>query len=223
MQLANQYEEGFWILFEKLKKSIKLSTSKKKIAISIATVFIIIISVFAIYFLLQLLLNTQYPVVIVISDSMEPNIHKGDLLFVRGIAPEDIRNGTIEDQDGDVVVYDARGLWDGAPNDPVVHRVVNKWYNESTQKWYFYTKGDANFHIDMAVIPEDRIHGVIFGGIPYIGLIKIILIDAGLYFILIIFIVILLIISIIRDIIKDDDHDEKEEDNLNQGNRSDKQ
>ena len=215
MQLANQYEEGYWILFEKLKQSLKQSHSKKKIIISIATVSIIIISVFAIYFLLQLSFNTQYPVVIVISDSMEPNIHRGDLLFVRGIPPEDIRNGTIEDQDGDIVVFDARGLWEGAPNDPVVHRVVNKWYNDTTQKWYFYTKGDANFHIDMAVIPEDRIYGIVFGGIPYIGLIKIVLIDAGLYFFFIIFIVILLIISIIRDIIKDDNYDEKKENNDN--------
>jgi len=67
----------------------------------------------------------------------------------------------------------------------------------------------------MAVIPEDRIHGIVFGGIPYIGIIKIVLIDAGLYFFLIIFIVILLIISIIRDIMKDDDQDEKENKDLN--------
>lgn len=210
-------------MFEKVKNSLKQSVSKKKILVSLATIFIIIVGVFVVYFLLQLFLNTQYPVVIVISDSMEPSIHRGDLLFIRGIDPVDIKEGTIEDKEGDIVVYDARGLWDDAPEDPVVHRVVSKWYNDTTQKWYFYTKGDANFHIDMAVIPEDRIHGVVFGGIPYIGLIKIVLIDAGLYFFLIIFIVILLIISIIRDIMKDDDHDEKKEINRNNSNMNDEE
>jgi hypothetical protein len=67
----------------------------------------------------------------------------------------------------------------------------------------------------MAIIPEDRIYGVIFGGIPYIGLIKIVLIDAGLYFVLIIILTTILIISIIRDIMRDEDIDEKESNNLN--------
>lgn len=146
---------------------------------------------------------------------MTPNINKGDLLFVRGIDPEDIKNGTIEDQEGDVVVFDARGLWGGAPEEPIVHRIVHKWYNETTQKWYFYTKGDANFHIDMAIISEDRIYGVVIGGIPYVGFIKIILIDTGLYIFLIIFLTALLVIDMIRDILRGDDKKENEVNNSN--------
>lgn len=146
---------------------------------------------------------------------MTPNINRGDLLFVRGIDPEDIKNGTIEDQEGDVVVFDACGLWGGAPEEPIVHRIVHKWYNETTQKWYFFTKGDANFHIDMAIISEDRIYGVVIGGIPYVGFIKIILIDTGLYIFLIIFLTALLVISMIRDILRGDDRNENEINNSN--------
>lgn len=146
---------------------------------------------------------------------MEPSINKGDLLFVKGIYPEDIREGTIENKEGDVIVFDARGLWDDAPEEPIVHRVVSKWYNETTQSWYFYTKGDANFHIDMAIIQEDRIYGVVFGGIPYIGWIKITLIDSGLYPFLIIFLTALIVISMIRDGIKEEDRNEEENNNLN--------
>lgn len=208
-------------MVDKYKKRIKESVSKRKIIILIITIVIIFISVFSVYFILQSIFNTQYPVVIVISDSMKPNINRGDLLFVRGIDPEDIKNGTIENKEGDIIVFDARGLWNDAPEDPVVHRVVNKWYNDTTQKWYFYTKGDANFHIDIAIIPEDRIYGIIFGGIPYIGLIKIVLIDAGLYFYLIIIISVLLIISIIRDIIKDEDRNDKKIINPNYSNLND--
>lgn len=210
-------------MLEKVKKSIKQSISKKKIIVSIAIILIIVVSVFTVYILLQLIFNTQYPIVIVMSDSMEPSIHRGDLLFVKGIDPEDINNGTIDGKEGDVVVFNARGLWNNAPKDPVAHRVVSKWYNETTNKWYFYTKGDANFHIDMAVIPDDRIYGVVIGGIPYIGLVKIVLIDTGLYFFIIIIITTLLIISIIRDITKDENHDKKENNNLNYSNADDDQ
>lgn len=209
------------MLVDKYKKKIKELISNRKITISIITIVIIFISVFSVYFILQLIFNTQYPVVIVISDSMEPSINRGDLLFVRGIDPEDIKNGTIDNKEGDIIVFDARGLWNDAPEDPVVHRVVNKWYNDTTQKWYFYTKGDANFHIDIAIIPEDRIYGIIFGGIPYIGLIKIVLIDAGLYFYLIIIISVLLIISMIRDVIKDEDRNDKKIINPNYSNLND--
>lgn len=190
---------------KKKSKDQKHSISKRKIIISIAIIFIIFLSVFSVYFLLQYLFNTQYPVVIVISNSMEPNINKGDLLFVKGIDSSDIKEGTIENKEGDIVVYDARGLWDNAPEEPVVHRVVQKWYNVTTHKWYFYTKGDANFHIDMAVISEDRIYGVVFGGIPYVGWIKIVLVDSGLYLFLIVVSTALIIISMIRDVIKEED------------------
>ncbi len=189
---------------------------KRKIIIYVITLFIIFSSAFLVYFILQLIFNSQYPIVIVTSDSMTPNINRGDLLFVRGIDPEDIKNGTIEDQEGDVVVFDARGLWGGAPEEPIVHRIVHKWYNETTQKWYFYTKGDANFHIDMAIISEDRIYGVVIGGIPYVGFIKIILIDTGLYIFLIIFLTALLVIDMIRDILRGDDKKENEVNNSNQ-------
>jgi len=188
---------------------------KRKIIFSVIILFIIFSSAFLVYFILQLLFDSQYPIVIVTSDSMKPNINRGDLLFVRGIDPEDIKNGTIEDQEGDVVVFDARGLWGGAPEEPIVHRIVQKWYNETTQKWYFFTKGDANFHIDMAIISEDRIYGVIFGGIPYVGFVKIILIDTGLYIFLIIFLTALLVIDMIRDILRGEDRNENEINNSN--------
>ncbi len=198
-----------------IKKDIdkKQSISKRKILFSVIILFVVFSSAFLVYFFLQFLFNSQTPIVIVISDSMKPNINRGDLLFVRGIDPEDIKNGTIEDQEGDIVVFDARGLWGGAPEEPIVHRIVHKWYNETTQKWYFYTKGDANFHIDMAIISEDRIYGVVIGGIPYVGFIKIFLVDTGLYIYIIIFLTGLLVISMIRDILRGDDRNENNNSN----------
>ena len=186
---------------EKEKKPIP----RKKIIIAIVLISITFFGSFLVYFILQISFNTESPIVVVISDSMEPQIHRGDLLFVMGIEPENIKNGTIADKDGDIIVFDALGLWPTAPIEPIVHRVVDKYQIGDT--WYFRTKGDANPIPDQAPVPETRIIGVVVGGIPYIGWVKIFLTESGLLIPLLVVISALLILSIVRDIYKSDDND----------------
>ena len=189
-------------------KAKKEKNSKKKIIIAVIIISFAFFGSFIIYFILQVTLNTQTPMVVVISGSMEPNIHKGDLLFLKGVDdPADIKNGTIEDQDGDVIVYDARGLWTGAPEEPIVHRVVNNIIHNSSG-YFFWTKGDANSDTDQAPVPADHILGVVVGGIPYIGWVKIFLTDSGLLIPIIVILSVLLIISIIWDLIKEKKEEE---------------
>lgn len=178
------------------------SLKKKKVILSIVFILIAFFGSFFVYFILQISLNTPTPVVIVVSESMTPNINKGDLLFIQGRNPEDIRNGSAIEQDGDVIVFDAYGLpgWDYAPQDPIVHRVINKWFDGTL--WYFQTKGDANSSPDPVPVPETRIFGVVIGGIPFIGWVKIILTDSGLIIPLLVIVSALLIITIIHDIVK---------------------
>ncbi|MFX0031847.1 MAG: signal peptidase I [Candidatus Hodarchaeota archaeon] len=190
---------------DKEKKPI----SKRKIIIAIGMIFIAFFGSFLIYFILQISLNTETPVVVVVSGSMRPTLNKGDLLFVRGIDAAYIRNGTVEDKNGDIIVFDAHGVWTVPPADPVVHRVVNKRYTGSY--WEFRTKGDNNALIDEGWVPEYNIYGIVCGGIPYIGWIKIVLADTGLLIPLLIIISAILIISIIRDIIKEGKEKEKKE------------
>jgi len=182
---------------------------KKKIIIAVILIISTFLGSFLLYFFMQIGLNTKTPVVVVISGSMSPTINKGDLLFVRGTDPSIIKNGTIDDKDGDVIVFDARGLWTGAPNEPIVHRVIDKY--QIGDEWYFQTKGDANPSPDAAAVPEDRVHGVVIGMIPFIGWIKIVLADSGLLIPLLVIISALLIISIIWDIIKGEVDDQKKE------------
>lgn len=191
---------------EKLKKHIP----HKKVIIAVVMIFVAFFGSFLVYFVLQVSFNTESPIVVVISGSMEPTIHKGDLLFVMGIDAEDIKNGTAEDKNGDVIIFDARGLWIGAPQEPIVHRVVDKY--QIGEFWYFRTKGDANSVQDPAPIREDRIIGVVVGGIPYIGWVKIFLTDSGLLIPLLVVISALLLISIVRDIYKGEDEDEDKTD-----------
>lgn len=189
---------------EKSKKK-KETGSKKTILITVVLIIVAISSSFLIYFILQVSLNTSTPIVVVTSPSMSPNINTGDLLFLRGIDPAAIRNGTEEDKNGDVILFDARGLWAGAPSIPVVHRVVNKRNNSGV--WEFLTKGDANSYRDgypaEAWVSEDKIFGVVIGGIPYIGWVKIILTDSGLLIPLIAIVIFLIIVSIVWDAYKE--------------------
>jgi signal peptidase len=203
----------------------KRKESRRKIIIAVIIIAFAFLGSFLIYFILQIGLNTRSPMVVVISSSMEPNIHKGDLLFLRGVEdPADLKNGTIEEKNGDVIVFDARGLWSSAPVEPIVHRIVDKWYNDTLKQWYFITKGDANSLVDGSPhapvpgvpIPASRIIGVVVGGIPYIGWVKIFLTDSGLLIPILVILSALLIISIIWDFIKESEEksDESREDKI---------
>ncbi|MGV9204943.1 MAG: signal peptidase I [Promethearchaeia archaeon] len=192
----------------KKKKKDNSKASKKKIIIAVILIFFAFFGSYIIYFALQVSLGTNTPMVVVISGSMEPNIHKGDLLFLTDKEPENIKEGTIEDQQGDVIVYDARGLWPGAPDEPIVHRVVDQKQNESG--YFFLTKGDANSYPDRAWVPANRIIGVVCGGIPYIGWIKIFLTEYNLFIPLLVIFGSLLIISIIWDIYQETEEEQKE-------------
>lgn len=195
------------IITKRSSKDHKEKKSNKKIIIAVIFISFAFFGSFLIYFILQITLNTPNPMVVVVSGSMEPNIHTGDLLFLRGVSdPSTIKNGTIEDKTGDVIVYDARGLWVNAPAEPIVHRVVNNIViNESG--YFFWTKGDANSGVDEAIVPADHIIGVVVGDIPYIGLVKIVLADTGLLIPIIVILSVLLIISIIWDFIKEEKDD----------------
>ena len=190
-------------------KKEKKPVSRKKIIIAVVMISVAFFGSFLVYFILQISFNTDTPIVVVVSGSMETQIHKGDLLFVMGREPENIKNGTIIDKDGDIIVFNAQGLWPSAPIEPIVHSVIDKYKIGDT--YYFRTKGDANSIPDAAPVPESRVIGVVVGGIPYIGWVKIFLTDSGLLIPLLVVISALLIISIVRDIYKDDDDDDAQD------------
>ncbi|MFX1375906.1 MAG: signal peptidase I [Promethearchaeota archaeon] len=183
----------------------KETSLKRKVIVTVILLGVAFSGAFIIYFAMQIILNTKSPMVVVVSGSMEPNLHKGDLLFLKGKNAGSIKNGTIEGKEGDIIVFDARGLWVNAPSEPIVHRVIDKMYDNG---WFFLTKGDANPNPDDAWVPETRILGVVVGRIPYIGWVKIVLTDSGLLIPLLVIVSMLLVISIIWDIVKNEEDDE---------------
>ena len=203
----------------KMKKpNIDISKKQKKEAL-IAFIMIIVAvgGTFGFLGILRLSLDTDNPLVVVISESMLPTIEKGDLLVIQGTDPEDIEIGTI-------ILYDSLGLWpDQIVPEPIVHRVVNRTYNATEETWYFYTLGDNNhgnidppdsFNVTVIPVPDDRVIGVVKTIIPKIGKIKIWMDDIpGLSTIILVGLSIALLISIVWDLMhpEEDEKKEKEE------------
>jgi signal peptidase len=195
--------------------NINISKKQKKEAI-IAFIMIIVAvgGTFGFLGILKLTLKTDNPLVVVTSESMVPTIEIGDLLVIQWIEPDEIENGTI-------ILYDSRNLW---PNryveEPIVHRIVSKYFNDTDNNWYFITKGDNNGDTDPPdglfgseiAVPQDRVIGIVKTIIPKIGKVKIWMDNTpGLSTIILVGLSIALLISIIWDLMHPEKDKEKEE------------
>ncbi len=130
------------------------------VAYAVLGVFIAI----GIYHSLIFLLGTTRPVIDVISESMSPNINRGDLVIVKYAAPMDIRIG-------DVIVFDTL-----SEPLPVIHRIY-KINGDGT----FQTLGDNNRGVQHdweKQIETKDIVGKAVLVIPYAGWVKIIVCDS---------------------------------------------
>ncbi len=200
----------------------KVKDQKKEI-LSTGLIIVVLFSVtFGGFYLLQLGLGTESPLVVVTSGSMEPTIYRGDMLIIQQKAPLEIKNASEAQGDinADIIVYWAQGVWKPADavSEPIVHRVVGKKYEEG--KWWFLAQGDntgTNPYPDNPStptenwIPEENIIGIVIGKIPYVGHIKLFLEDQNLIFPLMVGLSVLLILSIIYDITHPEEEEEEED------------
>lgn len=85
---------------------------------------------------------------IVVSGSMEPEIHTGSLVFI------DMKK--TEAEVGDIIAFEKGSIF-------VTHRI-----EKITEEGYI-TKGDANKTADMGVVTEDAVIGTAIFSIPYVG------------------------------------------------------
>ncbi len=163
--------------------------------VNIALAFVLI--KFIVYPFLGLILGTSYPVVAVVSSSMEHNVNfdrwweanedyyeglniKKDsfesYIFKNGFNKGDIiiliKGRPEKINIGDVIVFD------GSRRDPIIHRVIKKWKENDVH--YFQTKGDNN-KISISgmetKINENRILGKSTFRIPFLGYVKIFFVD----------------------------------------------
>ena len=102
----------------------------------------------------------------VLTGSMEPTFHPGDIMVVRGIDPDDVCDSVTP---GDVISYFPQ------PDDPTLisHRVVGKTvgdFGDGTD-CRLVTQGDANTAIDDPVSPH-QVRGVLAYGVPRLGWVR---------------------------------------------------
>lgn len=126
---------------------------KDKIIKILEIVIIIFISLFCLISLYQKVFNNKelfgYRIFVIVSDSMEPKIHKNDIILVK---TEDYQNIKV----GDIISY--QGLEDSLKDKIIIHEVINTMFDNNT--YMFYTKGTNNVTID-PVVYQDQIYGVV--------------------------------------------------------------
>ena len=130
-----------------------MKRSFSKIWSIVSTVLVGAVVVLAVLLLGGRLLGWQ--VFTVVSGSMEPVDHVGDLLYVRPTDPADL-------QPGDVITF--------VMNEQLVvgtHRIVE--VEDTGERLYFYTKGDANAAMDAAPVAQENVLGTPVFSIPLLG------------------------------------------------------
>jgi signal peptidase I len=163
--------------------------------------------------------------VIISSNSMVPSLNTGDLIYYESkYYTSDYGSINVDAISGDIlVIRGARYFYENgvdpflfaylSDNIPIVHRAINKYYNESSEMWYFVMKGDNNEYSDGSLrgliedgfgefilnqsdpllIPQTEIIGIVKFVLPRVGYI-------GMYFpiILSVFITIILLYIVSR-------------------------
>ncbi|ASJ01497.1 signal peptidase I [Thermococcus gorgonarius] len=119
----------------------------------LAWILISIIIVAGINYGLKIVMNTDSPLVIVISGSMEPVFYRGDVVLLKGVSPDDIKVG-------DVIVYNAPMY-----AYPIIHRVreIKTVEVNGHEEKCFVTWGDNNPIPDWG---EYRLYPTPNGGVP---------------------------------------------------------
>jgi signal peptidase I len=93
--------------------------------------------------------GTSMPIVSVVSDSMEPILHRGDLLFV---------TGADDFQVNDIVIYQRSDV-----QYTIVHRIIE------IQEDGYVIKGDNNPVPDAGIVKQEQIIGKVLFAVPLLG------------------------------------------------------
>jgi signal peptidase I len=102
---------------------------------SLCSFALIVCTAYSLWKGLAVYTDSPSPIVVVLSGSMEPVFHRGDLLVLNN------RKKVVDV--GDVVVYNVKGR-----DIPIVHRVIKQHWTDKdgkgVEKQYLLTKGDNN-------------------------------------------------------------------------------
>lgn len=161
---------------------------KSDLVVTLVLMGLVVVAVFVFREILIITLNTDYPLHTPISTSMQPTLNVGDYLIVQGVDDDSEINA--DKEIGDIIVF-------RKPTDPdefIVHRVIEKTWNEEEGIYYFKTKGDNNRSSDPWSITKDDIIGKVVWKIPLLGYIKIFLgTQIGMVMVVILFLILIVL------------------------------
>jgi signal peptidase I len=157
-------------------------------------IVLMLVIVFGFWYGTQLVLNTQYPALAVVSTSMLPTLNVGDVIIVQGIPVTQIKANYTT---GDIVVFTSPY----EPDKRIVHRAVKI---ENTSNGYLITTvGDnvGGVKDQFSPWPASLLVGKVIARIPYVGNFSLFINALGnfYYFIIIIIIVINILFSLLFD------------------------
>ncbi len=112
----------------------------------------------------------SYNAYVVLTGSMVPEIMPMDVVITKRRTPEEL-------EVGDIITFlssDSR-----LSNIIVTHRIKNKYYDSTTGKYTFQTKGDANNTEDFALAEDYNIIGEVIFKIPKLGYVQEVLASKG--------------------------------------------
>ncbi|GAB5592339.1 Signal peptidase complex catalytic subunit [Umbelopsis nana] len=154
-------------MFEELRR-----LNKRQVALQVLNILMVLTSAMMIWKGLALVTNSESPIVVVLSGSMEPAFHRGDLLLLTNPA-------SVPVQVGDICVFQIphRDI-------PIVHRVIKLHDDAKTGKQYLLTKGDNNNIDDRGLynarqmwIHKEHVVGRVKGFLPHVGIVTILMND----------------------------------------------
>jgi signal peptidase I len=180
----------------------KKSNGSVKEVVKLAVLIAIVVgSVLAVDLGLQIAMNTSTPVVVVTSGSMSPTLERGDICIIQKVASDQYVVGNHNNRTGDIIVFDATGIYPGP--DPVIHRIINRTYDQVTNHTWFLTQGDNNPYADNlghgafpgGWVEDTRVYGKVISTIPWIGNIFLFLREGGVW--LVVMVLAIIIIAVI--------------------------
>ncbi len=145
--------------------------NKRQLAYQVLNFAMIVSSALMIWKGLMVVTESESPIVVVLSGSMEPAFHRGDLLFLTNHQDDPIRTG-------EIVVFKIEGR-----DIPIVHRVI-KLHEKPDGTVKFLTKGDNNAVDDRGLyapgqywLERKDVVGRARGFVPYVGIVTILMND----------------------------------------------
>lgn len=125
--------------------------------------------------------GTEYPFMVVVSNSMYPTLKINDLIVVTNVDPKTLKEGDI------IVFYHPYNK-----EDRIVHRIYRV-LNSNPPR--FMTKGDNNPYPDHWVVTGDLIIGKVIAVIPYIGILPRLFTPPYNYYIILLIILLIFILE----------------------------